>query len=208
MTPKQAIALIGGLSNPSKMPGYGYSLPARRCNIGSKLRKIKGSTCSVCYAFRGNYLFPRALAALERRYASLSDPLWPVAMVTAIRHYEKSGYFRWHDSGDIKDIAHLHNIVQIAHALPDIKFWLPTREYSIVSTYFKTHKVPRNLCIRLSAFMMDAPAPATIARSIGVQTSRVASTKYTCPASKQNNSCGECRKCWDKRVSNVTYKKH
>jgi len=32
---------VGGLSNPSKMPGFGYSLPAEKCGAGSKLREGK-----------------------------------------------------------------------------------------------------------------------------------------------------------------------
>ena len=35
-----AIKASGGLSTPSKMPGYAISLPASRCNVGSALRKV------------------------------------------------------------------------------------------------------------------------------------------------------------------------
>ena len=48
MNIKEAKAIVGGLSNPSKMPGYGYGLSAFDCSVGSKLRLIKNSTCSMC----------------------------------------------------------------------------------------------------------------------------------------------------------------
>ena len=57
---KEAIAEIGcDLSKPSKMPGYGYSLPAHACLTGSKLAQIPGTPCHKCYAMRGNYLYTR-----------------------------------------------------------------------------------------------------------------------------------------------------
>ena len=40
-TLKEAKAIVGGLSNPSKMPDYGYGLSAFDCAVGSKLRLIK-----------------------------------------------------------------------------------------------------------------------------------------------------------------------
>ena len=56
-TLKEAKAIVGGLSNPSKMPGYGYGLSAFKCMTGSKLRLIKNSTCSMCYALKLRYIW-------------------------------------------------------------------------------------------------------------------------------------------------------
>ena len=50
---KEAKEITGGLSNPSKMPGKAYSIPASRCNVGSRLAKVKGSVCEGCYALKG-----------------------------------------------------------------------------------------------------------------------------------------------------------
>ena len=47
-TVKEANAIVGGLSSPSKMPSYCYNLPASRCKTGSKLNKVKGSVCYGC----------------------------------------------------------------------------------------------------------------------------------------------------------------
>ena len=33
--------ITGGLSKPSKMPGYAYNLPATECKVGSKLLQLR-----------------------------------------------------------------------------------------------------------------------------------------------------------------------
>ena len=118
---KSATAFIGGLSAPSKMPCFSFSIPAIYCNTGMKLRNVKNSICSKCYALKGRYVFGVVKAAMQRRFDKLTDSNWVNAMTIAIRGNESSGHFRWHDSGDIQSLQHLINIVQIAKNLPDIK---------------------------------------------------------------------------------------
>ena len=45
-TVKEAWTEVGGLSKPSKMPSFGYSLSALKCKVGSKLREVLNSTCA------------------------------------------------------------------------------------------------------------------------------------------------------------------
>jgi hypothetical protein len=206
---KDAITLIGGLSAPSKMPCHGYSLPARRCITGAKLREIAGSVCAGCYSLRGNYTFPSVQNSLEKRFQSLSDPRWVDAMSTAINGVESSGFFRWHDSGDLQGVWHLSLIVEVCKRTPKIKHWLPTREYSFVSQFIKEGGViPKNLCIRFSALMVDGPTPDSAAINCGVQVSGVNKVGYSCPAYNQENKCLTCRACWNKKKFAVSYKKH
>lgn len=101
------VARVGSLSEPSKMPCRGYSLPADQCKVGSLLRKIKGSTCSGCYAMRGNYRFPDPQRAMKFRLRAIKRPGWVADMTELISRKEKSGYFRWHDSGDLQSPEHL-----------------------------------------------------------------------------------------------------
>ena len=72
--------IVGGLSNPSKMPCYSTSLPATECKTGSELARIEGSVCHGCYAREGCYLFASTREAMARRLASLSHPDWVPAM--------------------------------------------------------------------------------------------------------------------------------
>jgi hypothetical protein len=200
---------VGGLSAPAKMPEWSTSTPASLCNVGTRLREVKDSTCAGCYAFeRGNYRFQPVQDALMRRYEALESETWVDDMTTLILALVKL-VFRWHDSGDIKNLAHLQNIVQVALNTPHIRHWLPTREYRVVSIYRQLYgEFPPNLAVRLSAHMVDAVAP-----SVGLPTSQVTKdiNKVTCHATLpgSDHKCHDCRACWDTSPdSNVTYYKH
>jgi hypothetical protein len=210
MTSKEAKEITGGLSKPSKMPCASYSISARECRIGSKLRLVPNSVCGGCYARKGNYTFPCVRAAHEKRLASLSHPLWVEAMIVLIKDMGNT-FFRWHDSGDIQSLFHLCRIAEVARQLPTVKFWIPTREYGFVSEYVRAFgPLPENLIVRLSGFMIDGPAPKGLAKRLGVLVSSVSTeeNKVTCMAYKQGGKCQLCRACWDSTVENVTYPKH
>lgn len=205
-----ALDFVGGLSAPSKMPCRSYSIPAKYCKTGAKLVPVKNSVCSKCYALKGFYNMPNVKNALQKRFDSIDKPEWVEAMTIVIRTKETSGFFRWHDSGDIQSVSHLLKICQIAKNLPHITFWLPTREYSIVSTYVKLYgAIPSNLTIRLSSLMINGNAPSGIAKTLGLTTSGVSKDQtFNCLASNQDNKCLTCRACWNKSVENVSYKLH
>jgi hypothetical protein len=202
MNKKEAIKITGGLSKPSKMPGFAYNLPATRCKVGSKLAKVKGSVCHGCYALKGRYRFPNVKEALERRYKqAMTNKDWVFGMVYLINTSNKKE-FRWHDAGDIQSLEHLQRIFQVCELTPSVKHWLPTRE-SVILSNINVDDVPDNLIIRLSASKVDGPAPKS-----WPWTSTVVTKGKTCPAAEQNNECKDCRACWDKSVKNVAYGKH
>ena len=199
---KEAIAITGGLSKPSKMPGPAYNLPAAACLTGAKLVKIPGSTCSGCYALKGRYRFGNVQKALNRRLKALEDPRWVAGMITLI---QGRPVFRWHDSGDIQSAQHLKNIFEICNATPETKHWLPTREAQFIKD-LQPEVVPKNLKIVFSDHMNDQAHGVTFwPYTSGVTTKPGA---VTCPAPKQGNKCLDCRKCWDRDVKRVIYGKH
>ena len=61
MKTSEAWKLVGGLSKPSKMPGWSIGIPAKECKTGGKLQKIPGSVCFDCYALKGCYVFKLSL---------------------------------------------------------------------------------------------------------------------------------------------------
>ena len=202
MNKKEAKILTGGLSRPSKMPGYAYNLPATRCNVGSKLVKVSGTVCDGCYALKGRYRFRNVKEPLERRYqAAKNNPGWIYGMVYLIQ-VSKHKEFRWHDAGDLIDLQHLLRIFEVCKLTPDVKHWLPTREAQILSN-IDPRMVPDNLIIRLSATMVDGPAPKS-----WPWTSTVVKNGASCPAPKQDNECKDCRACWDKDIHNIAYLGH
>ena len=114
MNLKEAKAITGGLSSPSKMPGYAYNLPAWECVTGVKLQAVEGSVCSGCYAMTGRYRFTNVKEALTRRLESLDHPEWVEAMTVLVSHYSrKVPFFRWHDSGDLQGAEHLKKIFEV-----------------------------------------------------------------------------------------------
>ena len=199
MNKKEARKITGGLSAPSKMPGPAYNLPATACITGAKLVKVPGSVCAGCYALKGRYRFTNVQQALRRRLESLDKPYWIHAMVVLI---DKAPYFSWHDSGDLQGAWHLKNIFEVCKRTPDTMHWLPTRETGMLKL-MDPDIVPPNLIIRLSGHMINGKNS-----TFWPWTSTVSTEGKTCPAQAQGNQCRDCRACWDRTISNVTYPKH
>jgi hypothetical protein len=202
---------VGGLSSPSKMPGWAYSLPAKECRTGSKLRVVTDSVCHDCYAMKGRYVFPKVQAALYRRLDAISKPMWAEAIAELIRRKGET-YFRWHDSGDLQSVQHLGNICRVCELTPEVSHWLPTREYRTVSDYLTGGgEIPPNLNVRMSAHKVGGEIPRFPRLPVTVSTvSKGEPTEgaHICPAPKQENNCGSCRACWDRSVPVVGYHLH
>lgn len=204
---KIATAIAGSLGKPSKMPGRAYGISAELCKVGGALAKVEGSVCFDCYALKSNYTYPSVKQAHANRLGGLSSLSWTDAMIYKI---SKAGerFFRWHDSGDLQHLQHLLDIVRIAEALPGVQFWLPTREKAVVLEYLRVfHDFPANLCVRVSAAMVDGKAPEGFPNTSTVHKLK-APQGFKCKAPAQEGKCGKCRACWDRSISNVSYKQH
>ena len=203
MNLKEAKEITGGLSSPSKMPGYAYNLPAWECVTGVKLQAVEGSVCSGCYAMKGRYRFSNVKEALSRRLRGLTHPQWIEAMTVLISHYSRAvPFFRWHDSGDLQSVQHLKNIFEVCNATQQVQHWMPTREAKLL-TLIQPEVVPKNLIIRMSSHMIDQ-GPV----KFWPHTSTVVKAGNTCPARDQGNECGSCRQCWNHDVPNIAYPLH
>ena len=217
---KQANQIHGGLTQTSKMPCKSYSLPTIACKTGFRMRDVIGSICASCYAEKGNYLRyangiePAQHARLESISLAISDAEYRAAWIQAMSvSIGKDEFFRFHDSGDIQNIEHLELYAELARALPNCKFWLPTREYGIVSAFTAQFDIPKNLIIRLSAMFTDKPVviPSSLKGVKGIAVSNVHSEKpigTACNAPKQNGECKDCRACWNRNVAAVSYSIH
>ena len=224
LTLKEAHLIAGSLGKPSKMPGYSYGLDAKKCHRGSKMAKVPGSICSGCFALKNFYAtWKPALIARERRHEGIVRPRWVDAMVRLIEHYcnPPNDYFRWHDSGDLQGLWHLARIVRVCQRTSQVKHWLPTREYEMVSEFLAAGGViPNNLTIRLSALMIDAEPvvppelahlPTSTVHTAGKGTGKIVAGKGSieCRAIElRDNQCGDCRACWNRQVTSVSYPQH
>jgi hypothetical protein len=234
LTLAEAKLIIGSIGFPSKMPSSSYGLPARACIVGAALAKVSGSICSDCYATRTFYQIPKTQKGLERRLAAISDPRWVDAMVKVLRHlhsgpirvdlgqvgvrlqvstgnraarwrWNEPGYHRWHDSGDLQSVEHLEKIIEVCRRTPRIKHWLPTRELAMLRAC--KAPMPPNLTIRVSAALIDGPAPTGWPGST-VHTVAPPEGAFECGAPQQGNYCGSCRNCWDKSIPLISYHAH
>lgn len=223
-----ANAAIGKLSNASKLPkktrtgcnistGSSFSTSAYDCRTGSKLRKVAGSVCSTCYACKGRQNFPKNQEAYRKRtalYFSLGATEWARHLESAI---EPDTDFRFFDSGDLADYAMLRAIVQVACNRPDVRFWLPTKEYADVQRLqAEGIAIPSNLCIRVSVPMLNQDCPAYGVRSVVFEdAANVPEGASVCPCSTGERSTCDgtgsqavCRNCWDSNVQVICYLKH
>lgn len=220
-----------GLSFPSKMPCASWGIRAKYCGVGSKLREVSGSVCSVCYAHKGWYCADNVIEAQDKRlreYLDLGPIDWGEKIVERLMRCHVYGmrYFRWFDSGDIVDADMFVAICGIAETLKDqYKFWLPTRELKLVKQNHEQLKGLDNLIVRVSHPMIDRRYIDRVTLDkVGLppdafwyHKSMVADERWDetppadakrCEAPANNGQCGECRACWDWEVKEVWYKKH
>jgi len=219
---KDAKKITGGIGFTSKT-GFAFGLPARTsCKVGCKLATKKGSTCYGCYASGGNYSYPSVKTAHKNRFEGIKKltnkkfrEQWVEAIKTLIEakanKIEKDElYFRWHDSGDIISVSHLVAIAEVAKATPNVKHWLPTKEINTVKAFMKNHKIPKNLCIRLSNYFVDKNPDFNVNMPKSKVYKITTPKGHVCQAILQHKGCKEvgCRACWDKRVRLVNYQLH
>ena len=141
--------------------------------------------------------------------------------------------FRWHDSGDLQSETHLDVINRIALATKGVKHWLPSREYAIIKSWLRSGGIiAPNLCIRLSAHYIDQDPVSVgwlIAEGCTVSSAHTEKAKLNnetmdrfawreCEAyktkkdgklgkvgSSETGYCGSCRRCWNRKVTAVSY---
>ena len=218
-TLKSAIEIAGKVSKGnSKIPGSTFAMDSFSCNVGSRLAKVKGSTCEKCYARRIQKRWPDVNMGWSKNQIKTEqtlavDPtLWEAAMVFQIKRMGFDEH-RWLDSGDVPNVQFLASVCEVARQTPNVAHWLPTREVKILLAFIKqygTYHIPDNLNIRVSAPMVDDKPLGAFANMPRITTSTVhrKQTKpvgYVCPARTQNNECGSCRACCSSTTENVAY---
>ena len=209
---KAAQAVIGSLSDTSKMPGKSWGISASLCNTGRKLAAVAGTVCNDCYAMKGFYsMMPSVKTAHATRLeAWQSDRLaWCQAMVDMIAGQET---MRWFDSGDLQSADMLRDILSVAARTPSTKHWIATREVGYVRDAIAGQELPDNVVIRLSAsFPDDARIPGFELTGNGALVHSKESPQvsaHVCPAPTQGGKCLDCRACWSRSVAAVSYAAH
>ena len=194
------------LSSTSKLGCKSISLNAKSCKTGSKLAKKKGSVCFGCYALKGCYQFPVVQEAMERRMKFFYHKDFIPIMVFLLSSLRKKK-FRWFDSGDVQNTIMALNILEICRLTPDIKHWIPSKEYKIWREALKIQKLPDNVCLRMSSPNIDQEPLKGFENTSTVHKDKKA-FGLECIAYKQDGKCLDCKACFDKKVKNVSYPLH
>jgi hypothetical protein len=216
LTYDQAVKIAGQLSYPSKMPCPSWGIDPKHCKTGAKLRKKKNTTCSICYACRGHYCYPKVRLRQQERLEGIAFQYWVDAMIVIIARAACS-HFRWLDSGDLQGMDHLLKVILIAVRMPEVQFWLPTQEHKLIADCKQI--IPDNLTIRLTNVVIDPIYP--IKTNLPVAEVHTGSKEewdkllltssndaHYCPADGTGEKkCGTCRACWDKRVTKIIYRR-
>ena len=199
------------LSKTGKMPCKSWSLPAWDTCPGAK--EDDGTAveaCSHCYARQGMYRFGVVKAAREHNMADWQLPDWEDAMVKAIGNDK---FFRWFDSGDIYCVELAQKIRRVIHRTPDTKHWLPTRSYKFVdiAEVLVTIEELPNAVVRCSSDSIHGGVYPTRNNSTIVQSPEDFDKDrhgILCRAFQRAGKCGDCRACWSKKVTTVSYALH
>ncbi len=222
------------LSAPGKMPGASFSLPAGASCPASKVAQRDAESdgtgdrtvCGSCYAMGGFYRMPNVARTLADRFAFVRASLredggsaFIAALAVAIaceaaRDRASSGestyLFRVHDSGDLFSDAYAMAWGKISDVLPNVRFWIPTREYyrPTMRAVLQLLAIRPNVALRPSAIFAVGRAPDLTAEGFAPGTgvaatlADVAPDAYVCPATVPGNvptcEANGCRMCWSK----------
>ena len=118
-------------------------------------------------------------------------------------------FFRVHDSGDMFSDKYAAMWADVVAALPDVRFWIPTRSYHgaaqlRILPVLRTINALPNAAVRPSALYMNTAPPDVDGLAAGTG---AAADGYNCPSSHQGGACLDCRKCWGKTTP-VLYRIH
>jgi hypothetical protein len=182
------------LSKTSKLGCYSWSLEAFETCHGAK--NPDGSVvdaCKVCYARAGFYKMPDAIALRHRNRLDWKSLDWVDRMVKALK---RQTHFRWFDSGDIVSVDLGQKILEVCSRTPHVKHWIPTRTYKFPKYYEVLE------ALQALPNVVGFRTTSTIVPKSG------AGLGHECPAYKQGGKCLDCRACWSKDVSLISYPYH
>ena len=194
------------LSNTSKLGVKSISLDAKKCKTGSKLAKKSGTVCNGCYALKGCYVFPVVKDAMARRLEFFNSKNFIPIMVWLLQSQKKK-FFRWFDSGDVQDVFMALNILEVCRLTPNIKHWIPSKEYKIWRQALKIQKLPDNVVLRMSSPNIDQEPLKEFQNTSTVHENKKA-FGLECIAYKQDGKCLDCKACYDPKIKNISYPKH
>lgn len=205
------------LSKTSKLGTYSWSLQARETCPGSvDADGVTVPACAGCYAVSGFYRMKPVIKVRKNNRKEWQAETFVQDMIAALRHER---YFRLFDSGDFYHVDLVKKWFDICEALPDTKFWIPTRSHKVAKLALWIHKLAAlpNVSVRYSADSVDGTYDAALHGSVIYSDNTqldlrdvVSGLVYPCPAytDEHGGKCLACRQCYDKQIPVIAYRAH
>lgn len=156
-----------------------------------KLAQCDGSICQYCYSNQALSFRPSVRKCYERNGEILKSGIIPRDQLPFIN----SKYCRFESHGDLHNITHLENYVNIVKKNPHCQFALWSKHYDILKEFFATHKQPKNLNIIVSSILLDDVVDVKQFTDLGMRVKSF--TVYNKDTAKEVEiNCGK-KKCKD-----------
>lgn len=150
----------------------------------------------ACYALKAYRMYKQTRAAWDHNLQlAMQEPnIYFGSLMSELekRSKRKNKLFRWHVAGDILSPLYFENMVRIAHAFPEWRFLVFTKQYSIVNNHEQPN-IPANLAIMFSQWPglpMENPHNFPVAWYDQDNGSRCKAIDGT------EKSCESCQLCW------------
>ena len=203
-------ALTNKISKTSKLGTFSWSLQAVETCPGA-IEPLTGqlvAACSGCYATTGCYNFPDTKKVRSDNKAAWQESDWVAVMTKAL---QKQTHFRFFDSGDMYALGLAEKIYLLAKALPNTKFWIPTRmkKFSKFADVIARLESLPNVMVRFSSDAVDGTYTKGLHGSTILPDATSAdSNTFVCNAPNQGGKCLDCRACYDKSINVIGYIAH
>jgi len=103
--------------------------------------------CNYCYAKKNLETYRKnCIPCYQKNNNVLSSDIIKKDQLPKIDK-EKYPYVRFNSYGELINMNHLINLINICKINPDIHFSLYTKRFNLVNNYFKNHKKPKNLVL-------------------------------------------------------------
>ena len=228
-----------------KSPGQ-YAVALKQGDVEQIAPVKKDWICQFCYAGKSNYMHRTSQYSQTARWIWLRGLVQHHGlegaagrMADALRMHlgnrknreklgENPGFFRIHDSGDFTLSPNTYMLWSlVARALPDVRFWAPTRMWTFpkFNEFVRSSPPPENLTVRPSALHFEDIAPGIDGFAAGssahdIKTDPVKDdlADWICPAYQHDgHTCAnaggpkgekDCRVCWNYPDVAPSYRSH
>jgi hypothetical protein len=170
-------------------------------NTFCQAQRKTDSICKSCYAFNQLTMYENNIPPLQNNSNMLSTGILKENELPFLNH----SIFRFNSFGELINLNHLHNLVQIAKKNKNTVFTLWTKRKNLIEKYFADEKKPKNLILIFSSYKLNQ---IEILPDFFDKVFTVFTAKYAIE-NKVNINCGNkkcinCRLCYShNKIKNV-----